>query len=78
MVPEPLFALKITVFEFADQIAYKVKFAVCPCAYGNEITEPDEVVDQPTKVFPAFVGAVGADEMLAPVFTVPLETAEPP
>ncbi len=55
-----------------------MKFAVCPCAYGKVIAVPPSVADQAEKVYPARVGAVGAEEMLAAVFTVPLVTDEPP
>jgi hypothetical protein len=57
---------------------YKVKFAVCPCAYGKAMAVPPSVADQAEKVYPARVGAVGAEEILAAVFTVPLVTAVPP
>ncbi len=42
------------------------------------MVEPDEDVDQPVNVYPVRVGAVGADEILAPVLTEPLETKLPP
>ena len=70
--------LKTTVLILAVQIAYRVKFEVWPCTYGNVITEPVDVADQPLNVYPSLVGAVGAVEMLAPVLTDPAVTALPP
>ena len=75
---EPLFESYVIVSAFALQIAYKVKFAVCPCANGKVTIEPVVVVDQPLNVYPVLVGAVGAEVMLAPELTVPAVTALPP
>jgi hypothetical protein len=75
---EPPCESYVIVRAFAAQIAYRVKFAVWPCVYGNVRTLPVSVTDHPLNVYPALVGAVGADAMLAPVFTDPLVTALPP
>ena len=73
----PPLTSKVIVSVSADQIAYKVKSAVWPCAYGKVITEPELVVDHPVNVYPARVGAVGADEIVAAVFVEPVLTEDP-
>ena len=42
------------------------------------IAVPPSVADQAENVYPARVGAVGAEEILAAVFTEPLLTVVPP
>ena len=46
--------------------------------YGKVTTVPPSVADQPTKVYPALVGAVGAAEIEPPVGNEPAVTAVPP
>ena len=64
--------------EIAAHTAYKVIPDVAVGEYGKVITDPPSVNDQPDKVYPARVGAVGADEIEPPVTKLPLETEVPP
>ena len=58
--------------------AYKVKPAVSPCVYGNEIADPPELArNHPLNVFPLFVGFPGF-ETVPPVVVEPFEITLPP
>jgi hypothetical protein len=61
-----------------DHRAYKVIPVETPGEYGKEIAAPPSVADQPSKVYPLRVGAVGALAIDSPVIKESLVTAEPP
>ena len=59
-------------------MAYNVMDVVAVGEYGNVTTVPPSVADQPARVYPARVGAVGALAIEPPVVNDPLETDVPP